>query len=117
MERIAVVINGEHTIQMPVVFSTKKGAFVVVSNAEAKVNMSFDPARRNPYIVVHRESGLRVPRPADVSKMLRFEAGAVARWLSRNAVVENGVVLVNGAPIDDRTWRWNLVAPKGRESR
>lgn len=117
MDTVSVVVFGDHSVSLPVSFSTKRGEFVVADNRSAQINLSFATARRNPYIVVHRQTGLRVPRPHGVDRVHRFEAGAIARWLSRNASVEDGVILVDGKHLEELPWHWSTVAPKGRSAR
>lgn len=76
-----VVVRDGVEIAMPVVYRTARKQFVVVSNLDGAINLSFDPARRNPYFVVHAASGIRAPRPWTVDRQTRGTTGKIARAL------------------------------------
>lgn len=75
---LKVVANG-NALVLPVLYLTAGGTYAVVSNKRGVVGTSFDPAKRNAYLVVHVTSGGIIPRPPTLEKQTRYTAGVIAR--------------------------------------
>lgn len=74
---LKVVANG-NALVLPVLYLTAGGTYAVVSNKRGVVSTSFDPAKRNAYLVVHVQSGGIIPRPPTLEKQTRYTAGVIA---------------------------------------